>query len=89
MQIVAEQEKVMKLTTSWMEHGIEQGLEQGLEQERRSAISSLMELRYGSIDTQLLSIFPALMALNSSEYTPLLLQLSKEELLERFNSTQK
>jgi hypothetical protein len=27
IQIVAEQEKVMELTTSWMERGIEQGLE--------------------------------------------------------------
>jgi hypothetical protein len=84
IQIVAEQEKVMELTTSWMERGIEQGLEQGLEQERRSAISSIMELRYGSIDDSLLAIFPALMALSSADYTPLLFRLSKEELLEHF-----
>ena len=43
----------MELTTSWMEQGLEQGLTQGLEQERRSNISSLMELRYGSIDEPL------------------------------------
>jgi hypothetical protein len=81
-----EQEQVMELTTSWMERGIEQGIEQGLEQERRSAISGLLELRYGSIDDQLAAILPSLVALTSIEYTPLIYQLSKEELIERFNS---
>jgi hypothetical protein len=73
-------EKIMELTTSWME--------QGLEQERRSSISSLMELRYGSIDEPLAAILPALMALTSPEYNRLLLQLSKQELIEHFRSAQ-
>ncbi len=68
MATVTEQEQIMELTTSWMERGLTQGLEQGLtqglEQERRSSISSLIELRYGSIDEPLLAILPALMALN-------------------------
>jgi hypothetical protein len=81
-------EKIMELTTSWMERGIEQGLTQGLEQERQSSISSLMELRYGSIDEPLLAILPALMALTSPEYVPLILQLSKQELIEHFRATQ-
>jgi hypothetical protein len=85
IQTVAEQEKVMELTTSWMERG----LEQGLEQERRSAISSLMELRYGVIDDELLAILPDLMTLNSSEYSSLLLRFSKSELLDYFNSASK
>jgi hypothetical protein len=74
----------MELTTSWMERG----LEQGLEQERRSAISGLLELRYGSIDEQLAAILPNLMTLTSVEYTPLIFQLSKQELIEHFRSTQ-
>jgi flagellar biosynthesis/type III secretory pathway protein FliH len=90
IQTVAEQEKVMELTTSWMERGLEQGLErgleQGLEQERRSAMSSLMELRYGGIDDNLLAILPSLMALSSPEYNSLLLRFSKSELLDYFNS---
>jgi hypothetical protein len=81
---VAEQEKIMQLTTSWMERGIEQGLEQ----ERRSAISGLLELRYGTIDDQLTAILPALMALTSIEYTPLIYQLSKQELIKHFTSNQ-
>jgi hypothetical protein len=73
-----EQEQVMELTTSWMERGIEQ--------ERRSAISGLLELRYGAIDEQLAAILPSLVALTSVEYMPLIYQLSKEELINRFNS---
>jgi hypothetical protein len=88
---VTEQEKIMQLTTSWMERGIEQGieqgLEQGLEQERRSAISGLLELRYGAIDNQLAAALPALMKLTSVEYTPLIFQLSKQELIELLNSS--
>jgi hypothetical protein len=77
-----EQEKIMQLTTSWME----QGIEQGLEQERRSAISGLLELRYGAIDDQLTAILPKLMTLTSVEYTPLIFQLSKQELIEHLES---
>jgi hypothetical protein len=69
------QEKIVQLTTSWME--------QGLEQERRSAISGLLELRYGAIDDRLTAILPMLMTLTSVEYTPLIFQLSKQELIER------
>lgn len=68
----------MQLTTSWMERS--------LEQERRSAITSLMKLRYDSIGDRLAAIIPALMELDSHEYNRLLLQLSKEELIKHFNT---
>jgi hypothetical protein len=77
---VTEQEKIMQLTTSWMERG--------LEQERRSAISGLLELRYGVIDDQLTAILPTLMTLTSVEYTPLIFQLSKQELIEHLRNVQ-
>jgi hypothetical protein len=64
--------------------GIEQGIDRGLQQERRSAIESLMKLRFGVIDESLDAIIPNLMALSSSEYTSLLLQLPKEELIQHF-----
>ena len=88
IQTVNEQEQIMELTTSWMERGLEQGLTQGLEQERRSNISTLLEMRYGAIDDQLSAILPSLMALTSIEYTPLILQLSRPEIIERFRSAQ-
>jgi hypothetical protein len=77
-----EQNQVMELTTSWMERG----LEQGIEQERRSAISGLLKLRYGAIDEQLTAILPSLIVLSSSEYIPLIYQLSKQELMEHSDS---
>jgi hypothetical protein len=78
IETVTEQEKVMELTTSWME--------QGIEQERRSAICSLLKMRYGSIDDQLTNILPFLMTLTSVDYTPLIFQLSKEELIQHCNT---
>jgi ABC-type Fe3+-citrate transport system substrate-binding protein len=84
IQTVNEQEQIMKLTTSWMERV----LEQGLEQERRSNISTLLEMRYGAIDEQLVAILPNLMILTSIEYTSLIFQLSKQELIEHFKSAQ-
>jgi hypothetical protein len=82
IETVTEQEQVMQLTTSWMERGIEQGLER----ERRAAITGLLESRHGTIDEQLANTIPSLMTLSSVEYIPLILQLSKQELTERFHS---
>jgi hypothetical protein len=58
---------------------------EGREQERRSAITNLMQVRYGGIDADLESLIPRLMALSGEEYTKLLIQLSKEELIQHFN----
>jgi hypothetical protein len=78
IQPVTEQERIMQLTNSWVE--------KGLEQERRSAILSLMQFRYNAVDNQLLAILPALITLASDEYTPLILRLSKEEPIDHCNS---
>jgi flagellar biosynthesis/type III secretory pathway protein FliH len=90
IQTVAEQERIMQLTNSWVEQGKNQGLvegkSQGLEEERRSAISSLMQFRYGAIDSQLSAVLPVLVTLTSDEYTPLILQLSREELIDHCDS---
>ncbi len=61
--------------------GVQQGLQQGLQQERRAMIESLLQVRFGSIDQELEAIIERLTALEPSEFTPLLLQLSREELL--------
>jgi len=67
-----------------IEQGIERGIEQGTERERRNTLETLMVMRFGEIDSQLARIIPALVALPPTEFTPLLLQLSREELLARF-----
>jgi flagellar biosynthesis/type III secretory pathway protein FliH len=74
-----------------MQQGREQGREQGLEEERRATIENLLRLRFGSgegkmIDQDLQAIIPNLMSLPNAEYTSLLLQQSKEELIQHFRS---
>ncbi len=59
-------------------------IEQGLEQERRSAIESLMTLRYRTIDDSLQNLIPRLLNLSSPDDTALLLQSSKSELIAHF-----
>jgi hypothetical protein len=64
--------------------GEQRGLQQGLQQERRLLIENLLRSRFGSLDEKLAAIVAPLLALNPEEFVPLLLQLSLEELLERF-----
>jgi hypothetical protein len=74
-----------------VEEGIQQGREQGFGEERRATIESLLRLRFGSgedteIDRDFQAIIPNLMSLPNAEYTRLLLQKSKEELIQYFRS---
>ncbi|MFP4221358.1 MAG: hypothetical protein ACLFM4_15235, partial [Phormidium sp.] len=66
--------------------GRQQGLEQGREQERREAIASLLETRFGPLDNELSQLLDILIQRPSSEIMPRLLQLSREELTEQFKS---
>ena len=47
-------------------------------------IESILQVRFGAVDSQLAAIINPLIAMNREEFTPLLLQLSREELLARF-----
>jgi predicted transposase/invertase (TIGR01784 family) len=69
-----------------IEQGIEQGREQGREQERRDVVMSLLRMRFGSINSELEAIAPMIAQLPTDEFTPLLLQLSREELIARFET---
>ncbi|MBE9012215.1 hypothetical protein IQ250_18610 [Pseudanabaenaceae cyanobacterium LEGE 13415] len=64
--------------------GVEEGLERGRREERQAMIVSLLESRFGLIDAELQAIVPALMALSTEESVPLLMQRSREELLQQF-----
>jgi hypothetical protein len=44
----------------------------------------MLKVRFGEVDEQLLAIVPALLQLPAEEYTTLLLQLSRQELIDRF-----
>ena len=63
---------------------IREGIQEGIQAERRNVIENLLQVRFGSLDAELRGITEALLALSPEEFTPLLLQLSKEELLNRF-----
>lgn len=71
---------------SGIEQGIEQGIQQGLRMERTAIIEKLLRIRFNSLDDQLIKIIEPMLLLSPEEFTPLLLQLSREELLAKFNS---
>jgi hypothetical protein len=62
----------------------QEGLQEGLQAERRQVIENLLRVRFGSLDGELSRIIEPLLLLSPEEFTPLLLQLSRQELLERF-----
>jgi hypothetical protein len=50
----------------------------------RLVVENLLQVRFGSLDDELNAIISPILALPPSEFTPLLMQLSKEELIARF-----
>jgi hypothetical protein len=64
--------------------GVETGKETGKETERRLVVESLLTNRFGVLDPELGNIIPQIIQLSPSEFTPLLLQLSRVELIVRF-----
>ncbi|MEC4892416.1 MAG: hypothetical protein SAL07_09615 [Oscillatoria sp. PMC 1051.18] len=66
-----------------VQQGVQQGIQQGSLQGQRLVIENLLQVRFGSRDESILQIVDALLALPPQEYTRLILQLSREELLVR------
>jgi hypothetical protein len=58
--------------------------QQARQEGQRVVVESLLKIRFGEVDEQLATIVPALLELPTEEYTQLLLQASREELLDRF-----
>ncbi|WP_342745962.1 hypothetical protein [Brunnivagina elsteri] len=67
-----------------IQEGIQEGRQEGVMNERRIAIASLLQAKFGSLDAELNAIIPLLTALTPEEFSPLLIQLSRTELLARF-----
>ncbi len=67
-----------------LQQGIEQGIEQGIRRERQELIENLLTVRFGTLDESLQAIIQPLVSLSPPEFLPLLMQLSREELLARF-----
>ncbi len=67
-----------------LQQGIQQGVQQGLQQGERLVVDNLLRVRFGTVDEDLAGIIDSLLSLPPSEFTPLLMQLSREELIDRF-----
>lgn len=67
-----------------IQEGIQEGQKEGVERERRAMIESILQVRFGTVDSELANIINPMVAMSREEFTPLLLQLSREELLARF-----
>jgi len=80
-----------ELRKTVFQEGIEQGLERGRleaqQQERRKTVETLLQLRFVTIDPELEAIVPKLMALSTEEFSPLILQKSRSELLGEFTDS--
>ena len=81
MQLSQIYQQRLQLAT---ELGKQEGLVQGRQNERLSMVTYLLRSRFGELDQELLAIIEPLMGLSPEEFTPLLLQLSRLELLARF-----
>ncbi len=88
-----DRELIMTLSQAYLEweekterRGRQEGRQEGIQQGQRLVVENLLKVRFGEVDEQLASIIPNLLDLPTEEYTRLLLQLSREELLARFEN---
>ncbi|NEO03044.1 MAG: hypothetical protein F6K50_49335, partial [Moorea sp. SIO3I7] len=82
--VQGKQEGIVQGKQEGLVEGKQEGLVQGRQNERRSMVTYLLRSRFGELDQELLGIIEPLMALSPEEFTPLLLHLSRLELLNRF-----
>jgi len=82
-----DREIIMNLSPLYLqrlEAAVQEGRHEGRQTERRATIENLLRVRFGSLDEALLIIVEPMLELPPEEFTALLLQLSRDELLERF-----
>ncbi|MFB2839789.1 hypothetical protein [Floridanema evergladense] len=79
------EQRLAEATQQGIEQGIERGIEQGVRQGQRMFVENLLRAKFGELDEELIGIIESLLALPPADSTVLLLQLSREELLARFN----
>jgi hypothetical protein len=71
-----EEERRMPYVTSVERMALQEG--------QRLVVENMLEVRFGTLDEQLAAIIPTLLEMSPKEYTSLLINLSREELLSRF-----
>ena len=80
-----DRELIMTLSQAYLEWE-EKTERRGIQQGQRLVVENLLKVRFCEVDEQLASIIPNLLDLPTEEYTRLLLQFSREELLARFEN---
>jgi hypothetical protein len=78
---------IMRLSPLYTQR-LEEAERRGQIEGQRKVVENLLKIRFGLLDEQLSTIIEPLLSLPIEEFTPLLLQLSREELLERFGQSQ-
>ena len=82
-----DRELIMELSPLYLEKldtALQSGIQQGIQQGQRLVVEKLLMIRFGNLDDELKSIIEPLLELPPEEFTSLLLQLSRDELLARF-----
>ncbi len=69
---------------SGLQSGRLEGQLEGIKQGERLVVENLLRVRFGSLDNELQAIIEPLLAFPPEEFTPLLMQLSRSELIARF-----
>ncbi|MBZ8182500.1 hypothetical protein [Oscillatoria salina] len=77
-----DRDLIMRLTPFY-----EQEQEQAIQRGERLVLENVLRVRFGSLDEELATILEPLLALSPEEFTPLVMQLSREELLARFGGS--
>ena len=82
-----DRELIMRLEPLYQqdrEQAKQEGIQEGGQQVGREIIENLLQIRFGTLDEELSAIIPLILSLPPSQFTPLLMQLSREELITRF-----
>ncbi|MFM7476385.1 MAG: flagellar assembly protein H [Microcystis aeruginosa] len=69
-----------------LDAGRQQGLQQGLQQGERLVVENLLKARFGSLDPDLSVIIDRILLLPVEEFTPLIINLSRTELIAHFSN---
>lgn len=77
-----DQELIMNLSQAYQEWE-----ETTKQKGQREVVENLLRVRFGNLDEELSRVVDRLLQLPPEEFTPLCIQLSREELLTRFAAT--
>lgn len=78
-----DRELIMELSPLYLQR-LENATQQGLQQGQPLVVENLIRVRFGAVDEELSAIIEPLLTLPSEEFSRLILQLSREELLAIF-----